>query len=97
MVERCAWCSLISMHYFTHIYSASLLLGVDGRDLNMQPKQMHGLLSLALTDRECYWIHLQLLNLLYLCCFWRITLVCFFPHSEVVKICRHHGHGTVTH
>lgn len=47
MVERCAWHSLITMHYFTHIYSASLLLG--GGESNKQPKQKHALLFLALT------------------------------------------------
>lgn len=45
MVERCAWRSLITMHYFTRIYSASLLL--VGRHLNKQPKQMHVLFFLA--------------------------------------------------
>lgn len=105
MVERCAWCSLITMHYFTHIYSASLLLawrGVGGWVGDVSgclPKHMHAPLFLSLThrvngdhDRESPYPYLRQSTASF-----SLLRGYFLFHSEVVKMHKHHGYGTVTH
>lgn len=79
MVERCAWRSLITMHYFTHIYSASLFLGA--RDLSEEPEHMHAIwflppklkgrerVTVSMYNKWIYWIGLA---------FWRDGKNTFF-------------------
>lgn len=105
MVERCPWCSLTSMHYFTCIYSAGLLLGRVGNRKSehnfvcLQPMQV-----IRTTDRErqtvtistlCYQISVKQVK--WMCdCVGRGggKGVCMFPLRYFQM---HHGPGTVTH
>ena len=117
MVERCAWCSLITMHYFTRIYSASvvgwaaaawagslntcvpfcswpwpagLIKATDRKKERTKGRKKDERLPHPCVTTESVASVLLLEGYLVLFFF-------LFSHSEVVKMCKHHGHGTVTH
>lgn len=106
--ERCAWHSLITMHYFTHIYFATLFFG--GAVLKKQPEQRTvGVCHWPLfaIDRKWGGVTISMDNNWIYCIgfafawkavyFFCIVCVCVFLHSEVVQMCEHHHTGTVTH
>lgn len=78
-------------HALFHTYLFCLSV-VGGRDLNREHKHMH---ALFVSDLELSYSCItteSITSVLLLGGF-----VLFFFHADIVKMHKHHGHGTVTH